>query len=86
MIRSIGIALALAASSVTAGELVDCYNDETDTDMRNTSSEPKFLRITEADLSDMLARIREHESRAVANAEEDPTVLVSLGGKTSESD
>lgn len=86
MIRSIGIALALIIGSATAGEPVDCYNDETDSGTRYTSTEPEVLRITDADISDMLARIREYERRAIANAERDPAMLVSLSSETPASD
>ena len=78
MIRSIGIALALIAGSATAGELMDCYNDETDPGARYTSTEPEILRVTDADLSAMLRHIREHEKRTVASAEGDSALIASL--------
>ncbi len=82
MIRSIGIALALIAGPATAGEPADCYNYETDRGTRYASIEPEVLRITDADISDMLMRIREHESRSIASAKRDPTMLVSLSSET----
>jgi len=81
MIRSIGIALALVAGSATAGELMDCYNDETDPGTRYTSTEPEILRVTDADLSAMLRHIREHENRSVASAERDAALIASLGSE-----
>ncbi len=86
MIRSIGVVLALVFGSATAGEPADCYNDETDSGTRYTSIEPEILRITDADMSDMLTRIREHESRSIASAERDPVMLVSLSSETPASD
>jgi hypothetical protein len=71
MIRAIGIALTLLAGSATAGEPMDCYNDEVDPDVRYTSTEPDVLRVSDADIADMLARIRESESRPVIVAERD---------------
>ncbi len=86
MIRSIGVVLALVFGSATAGEPADCYNDETDSGTRYTSIEPEILRITDADMSDMLTRIREHESRSIASAERDPAMLVSLSSEIPVSD
>ncbi len=86
MIRSIGVVLALVFGSATAGEPADCYNDETDSGTRYTSIEPEILRITDADMSDMLTRIRDHESRAIASAERDPAMLVSLSSEIPVSD
>ena len=86
MIRSIGIVLALVFGSATADEPADCYNDETDSDTRYTSIEREVLRITDADMSDMLTRIREHESRSIASTERDPAMLVRLSSETSVSD
>ncbi len=86
MIRSIGVVLALVFGSATAGEPADCYNDETDSGTRYTSIEPEILRITDADMSDMLTRIREHESRSIASAERDPAMLVRLSSETPVSD
>jgi len=86
MIRAISIALALVFGSATAGEPADCYNDETDSGTRYTSIEPEVLRITDADMSDMLTRIREHESRSIASAERDPAMLVSLSSEIPVSD
>ena len=86
MIRSIGVVLALVFGSATAGEPADCYNDETDSGTRYTSIEPEILRITDADMSDMLTRIREHESRSIASAERDPAMLARLSSETPVSD
>ena len=86
MIRSIGVVLALVFGSATASEPADCYNDETDSGTRYTSIEPEILRITDADMSDMLTRIREHESRSIASAERDPAMLVSLSSEIPVSD
>ena len=86
MIRSMAIALALAAGTATAGEPMDCFNDETDSGTRYTSKEPEVLRITAADLSDMLTRIRESESHTVVSVERDPALQVSLSNETSASD
>jgi hypothetical protein len=86
MIRTIGIALTLIAGSATAGEPMDCYNDESDLDIRYTSMQPDVLRVTDADISGMLARIRESESRSVAAAERDTALQLSLGKVTSASD
>jgi hypothetical protein len=86
VIRSIGVVLALVFGSATAGEPADCYNYETDSGTRYASIEPEILRITDADLSDMLTRIREHENRSIASAERDPAMLVSLSSETPVSD
>jgi len=86
VIRSIGVVLALVFGSATAGEPADCYNDETDSGTRYTSIEPEILRITDADMSDMLTRIREYESRSIASAERDPAMLVSLSSEIPVSD
>lgn len=88
MIRSISIALAFVAGSATAGEAMDCFNDETDADVRYTSAEPEALRVTDADIDEMLRRIRENESRAVADrdGESDPALRVSLAGSAPDSD
>jgi hypothetical protein len=86
VIRSIGVVLVLVFGSATAGEPADCYNDETDSGTRYTSIEPEILRITDADMSDMLTRIREHESRSIASAERDPAMLVSLSSEIPVSD
>ena len=84
MVRSIAIALTLITGSATAGEFVDCYNDEYDSDIRYTTIQPEALRITDADVSAILERIREHENRAVASAE--PAMLVRLDSEKSPSD
>ncbi len=86
MIRSFGIVLALIFGSATAGEPADCYNDEIDSGTRYTSTEPEVLRITDADVSDILTRIRKHESRSIASAERHPAMLVRLSSETSVSD
>jgi hypothetical protein len=86
MTRSIALALALVAGTATAGELMDCYNDETDPGARYTGTESEVLRVTDADISDMLRRIREHENRSVASAAPDPALLVSLEREPSVSD
>ncbi|NIM73412.1 MAG: hypothetical protein GTO67_13910 [Gammaproteobacteria bacterium] len=86
MIRSISIALALLAGPATAGEIMDCFNDELDADSRYTRTEPEVLRITDADISALLERIRSHESRAVANAEAEPNILAGLRSQEHASD
>ncbi len=86
MIRSIAIVLALVAGSVAAGETMDCYNDETEVGTRYTSTEAEVLRVSDADITDMLRRIREYESRAVASAERDPALYVSLDSDISVTD
>lgn len=86
MIRSIGIALTLIAGSATADELMDCYNDPVDAELRYTSAEPDVLRITDADISSMLARIRENEARSLAIAKGDAALHASVGNNTSASD
>lgn len=86
MIRSIGVFLALIFGTATAGEPVDCYNYETGSGIRYASIEPEVLRITDADISDMLARLREHESRSIASAERDPAMLARLSSETPVSD
>jgi hypothetical protein len=78
MIRSIGIALALAAGTATAGELTDCFNDETDPDTRYTSTVPGVLHISDADIAKMLERIRAHEQRLIAHTERDRPLVASL--------
>ena len=86
MIRSIGIALALMAGCATAAEPMDCYNDETGSGTRYTSTEPEILRVTDADISAMLTRMREGESLSVASAEPKAALHVSLSNETSASD
>lgn len=86
MIRSAAFALTLLAGSVTAGEPVDCFNDEIDYDPRYTSVQPEVLRVTEADIEAMLRRIREHESRVVAAGETDTDLRISLRGESATSD
>lgn len=78
MFRSAGLALTLLAGSVAAGELTDCFNDEIDLDARLTSAEPEVLRVTDADIGEMLRRIREAEKPAVADRGGDASPRVSL--------
>ena len=78
VIRSISIPLAFVAGSATAGETMDCFNDESDDGVRYTSAEPAALRVTDADIEDMLRRIREAERRAVAERDGDAALRVSL--------
>lgn len=78
MIRSIGITLTLVAGAAAAGEPMDCYNDEVDPGVRYTSAAPEALRVTDAEIAQMLLRIREHEGRAA--------MLVSLDRETAASD
>ena len=86
MIRAIGLVLALITGSATAGELADCFNDDIDAETRYTSNEPEVLRVTDADLTAMLERIREHEDRAVAGIEPESTFLVRNDSGQSTSD
>ena len=83
MIRSIGIILALVAGYATAAEPMDCYNDESEPGVRYTSTEPELLRVSDADISDMLARMREGESRPVAVDEPPAAMHANLGNETS---
>ena len=86
MIRVISISLVLAAGAATAGEPMDCYNDDIDGGTRYTSTEPQILRVTDADISAMLIRIRDDENRSVAGAERDPALHISLISETPASD
>ena len=86
MIRVISISLVLAAGAATAGEPMDCYNDDIDGGTRYTSTEAEILRVTDADISAMLIRIRENENRSVASAERDPALHISLISETPASD
>lgn len=86
MIRCIGIALALLAGPVLAGEQMDCFNDEVDESPRYTSAQPEVLRVTDADIEDMLRRVREHESRRVVASHEDPSDKVSIAASTPAAD
>ncbi|NCF27154.1 MAG: hypothetical protein GWP69_07210 [Gammaproteobacteria bacterium] len=86
MIRVISISLVLAAGAATAGEPMDCYNDDFDGGTRYTSTEAEVLRVTDADISAMLMRIRENENRSVASAEGDPALHISLISETPASD
>jgi len=86
VIRVISISLVLAAGAATAGEPMDCYNDDIDGGTRYTSTEAEVLRVTDADISAMLIRIRENENRSVASAEGDPALHISLISETPDSD
>ena len=86
MIRSMGIVLALVTGPAAAGELMDCYNDETDADARYTSVEQEVLRVTDADLAEMLTRIREGERQSVAGAKAELPLRVTLRSETAASD
>ena len=86
MIRSIAIALTLIAGSAAADEPMDCFNDESDIGTRYTRTEAEVLRVTDADIAEMLTRVRENESRRVASIEHDPTLHLSLSSDTSVSD
>ena len=81
MIRALSIALALVASAATAGEPIDCYNDETDTNTRYTSIEPEVLRVTDADILTMLVRAREHDKPSVVRAASGSTLHLSLNNE-----
>ena len=81
MIRTISIALMLAAGTAAAGEPTDCYNDERDSNTRYTSIEPEVLRVTDADILAMLVRAREQENRSVVSAESDSDLHVSLSSE-----
>ena len=85
MIRLIGLILALAAGTAAAGEM-DCYNDDIDDAMRYTRAEPDVLRVSDAEIAAMLARIRASESRAVALDDADPSLQARLDSGTSSSD
>jgi len=71
MVRSIALALVIAAGPAAAGEHMDCYNDPIDPDNRYTSATPEALRVTDADIERMLAEIRAHEQRASMLAQAD---------------
>jgi hypothetical protein len=86
MIRAVAMTLALVAGHATAAEPVDCYNDEAAPDLRYTSMEPEVLRVTDADISDMLTRMREGERQSVASAELAPAMHASLNKQTPASD
>ena len=86
MFRSAGFALVLLAGSAAAGEPLDCFNDEIDSDPRHTSTQPEALRVTDADIENMLRRIRENERRDVAEGDADGSLRISLKGDTSASD
>ena len=83
MMRSIGFTLALVAGYATAAERMDCYNDESEPGVRYTSTEPEVLRVSDADISDLLARMREGESRLVAVVEPPAAMHANLGNETS---
>lgn len=80
------IVLALVVGNATAGEIMDCYNDEIDADARYTSAAPEVLRVTDADVAQMLIRIREDEKRSVASTGAEPALRVTLRSETSASD
>lgn len=86
VMRSIGLALALAAGSAAAGEHMDCYNDDLDADLRYTRAEPDVLRVSDAEIAAMLARMHASESTSVAAVEGEKTLQVSLGSTASGSD
>ena len=86
MIRSIATVLALMAGSATADEPMDCFNDESDIGTRYTRTEPEVLRVTDADIAQMLTRVRESESRSVASTDRDPALRLSLGNDSTVSD
>jgi len=86
MIRAIGIILALAAGHATAAQPMDCYNDEAAPDLHYTSMEPEVLRVTDADISDMLTRMRESERQSVASAGPAPAMHASLNEQAPASD
>jgi len=86
VIRVISISLVLVAGAATAGEPMDCYNDDIDGGTRYTSTEAEVLRVTDADISAMLIRIREDEGRSVASAEHDPALHISLISEAPASD
>ena len=85
MIRLIGIALTLAAGYATAAEPMDCFNDETEPGARYTSTEPEVLRVTDADISNMLMRMAESESRLVADVEPAGAMHAGVGSEISNS-
>lgn len=85
MMRSIGFALALVAGSAAAGEHMDCYNDEVDADIRYTRAEPDVLRVSDAEVAAMLARIHASESASAAAAEDGKALQASLDGETATS-
>jgi hypothetical protein len=86
MIRSIAVALAFLAGAASAGEAMDCYNDEFDADTRLTRTTPDVLRVSDADLVALRERIRAHELEAVAKGEAEADVLVQLDTKIRVSD
>jgi hypothetical protein len=86
VIRVISISLVFAAGAATAGEPMDCYNDDMDGGTRYTSTEPEILRVTDADISAMFTRIRENENQSIASAERDPALYISLISEAPASD
>jgi len=86
MIRAVAMTLALAAGHASAAEPMDCYNDEAAPDLRYTSMEPEVLRVTDADISDMLTRMRESERQPVASTEPAPAMHASLNKQAPASD
>ena len=85
MMRIIGLFVALAAGTAAAGEM-DCYNDDVDDSVRYTRAEPDALRVSDAEVAAMLARIRANESRTVASGDTDPALQASLDNRTSSAD
>lgn len=66
--RAMALALILVAGPAAADEPMDCFNDDTDAQLRYTSVQPEVLQITDADIAAMLARIRESERPSVTVA------------------
>jgi hypothetical protein len=85
MMRIIGLFVALAAGTAAAGEM-DCYNDDVDDSVRYTRAEPDALRVSDAEVAAMLARIRANESRTVASGDAQPAMQARLESPTSSSD
>ena len=63
LVLALVLALALAAGPAAAGEAMDCYNDKVDDAERYTSATPDVLRVSDAEIEQMLADIRAHEQR-----------------------
>lgn len=85
MMRIIGLLVALAAGTAAAGE-IDCYNDDIDDSIRYTRTESDVLRVSDAEIAAMLARIRASESRTVASGDTDPALQASLRSETANVD
>ena len=86
VMRSMCFTLALVAGYATAAEPMDCYNDESEPGTRYTSTEPELLRVTDADIVDMLMGMREGESRSVAVVEATDAMHANLDNEMSTSD